>query len=108
MCKTKIRSFLTIFRFSLGLSPGAIPDNSWIGEYLNSYAIPTNDYFYECWLAGETHHFELPEGGFDLGLPWGSNVLGCGLVLDPENKLWIFFTLNGKLMGELEAGGIKD
>jgi hypothetical protein len=29
-----------------------------------------------------------------------ANVYGCGLVLDPENKLSIFFTLNGNLLGE--------
>jgi hypothetical protein len=29
-----------------------------------------------------------------------TNVFGCGLVLDPEDKLCIFFTLNGQLLGE--------
>jgi hypothetical protein len=32
------------------------------------------------------------------------NVIGCGLVLDSEDKLWIFVTFNGKLMGELALG----
>jgi hypothetical protein len=30
----------------------------------------------------------------------GIDVYGCGLVLDHEDKLAIFFTLNGQLMGE--------
>jgi hypothetical protein len=83
----------------VGLSDGCIPDNSWIGEYSNSYAVPTG-YFHGCRLARETHHFELPEGA--IRPRWkrnGMNVSGCGLVLDPEEKLWIFFTLNGNLLG---------
>jgi hypothetical protein len=57
---------------------------------------------YECCLARERHYFELPEG--DVQPRWkrnGLDVFGCGLVLDLEDKLWIFFTLNGKLLGEL-------
>jgi hypothetical protein len=52
----------------------------------------------ECRLAGETHHFELPEGAIRSRREL-SNVNGCGLMLDLEDKLSIFFTLNGKLMG---------
>jgi hypothetical protein len=55
----------------------------------------------ECWLAGERHRFELPEGAFGTIKERCTNVFGCGLVLDPEDKLWIFFTFNGKHMGEL-------
>jgi hypothetical protein len=74
-----------------------------IGRYPNSYAIQTGN-LNGCWLAGERHQlqFELPEGVIQPS--WkriGFNVYGCGLVLDPENKLCIFFTLNGKLFGEL-------
>jgi hypothetical protein len=29
------------------------------------------------------------------------NVFGCGLMLDPEDELWIFFTINGALVGKL-------
>jgi hypothetical protein len=28
------------------------------------------------------------------------NVLGCGLLMDPDNKLATFFTLNGVLLGK--------
>jgi hypothetical protein len=55
-----------------------------------------------------THHFELPEGVIrPRRAPSGINALGCGLVLDPHDKLWIFFTLNGKLMGELALGVLQ-
>jgi hypothetical protein len=54
-----------------------------------------------CWLAGETHLFELPEGAIRPEIKEYGNVFGCGLVLDPGNNLAIFFTLNGMLMGEL-------
>jgi hypothetical protein len=103
MCKRIIRSFITIFRFYVGLSDGAIPvpDHLWIGDYPNSYATPTSC-FNLCWLTREEHQLELPEGAI---LPRrqlsGINVYGCGLVLDPEDKLSIFFTLNGNLLGEL-------
>jgi hypothetical protein len=29
------------------------------------------------------------------------NAFGCGLVLNPEDNLAIFFALNGQLLGEL-------
>jgi hypothetical protein len=101
-----MRSFLTIIcRSYVGLSGGVIPvrDNSWIGRFSNSYAIP-NGYFYGCWLAGEVHQFELPEGSICLKRNRDINVFGCGLVLDSEDKLAIFFTFNGQLLGELVLG----
>jgi hypothetical protein len=55
-----------------------------------------------CWLAGELHNFELPEGADRPRRERNSIIVhGCGLVLDPEDNLWIFFTLNGQLLGEL-------
>jgi hypothetical protein len=48
------------------------------------------------------HPFELPEGAIPPRTKDdGMDVYGCGLVLDPDDKLAVFFTLNGKLMGEL-------
>jgi hypothetical protein len=35
----------------------------------------------------------------------GTNVLGCGLVMDTKDKLAIFFTLNGKLKVKGKFGG---
>jgi hypothetical protein len=29
------------------------------------------------------------------------NVYGCGILMDPDNELTMFFTLNGILLGEL-------
>jgi hypothetical protein len=54
------------------------------------------------WLSSaEPCQFELPNG--DHGVPkrdGPGNVAGCGLLLDPENKVSIFFTLNGILLGK--------
>jgi hypothetical protein len=61
----------------------------------------THCYDYNCLLAGVSHQFEMTEGAIRHGWKHRINVYGCGLVLDTKNKLWIFFTLNGKLMGEL-------
>jgi hypothetical protein len=47
------------------------------------------------------HLFELPEGTVEPEMKEYGNVFGCGLVLDPDNKLTIFYTLNGQLLGEL-------
>jgi hypothetical protein len=86
--------------WNIGLSDGAIADhdNLWIGRYSNSYAFRD---VYSCWLAGQEHQFKLPLGVIQPSRKRGINVFGCGLVLDPENKLWIFFTVNGQLRGEL-------
>jgi hypothetical protein len=62
-----------------------------MGDYPNSYAISTG--FNLCYLAGETS-FELPRGVN------GRDVYGCGILMDPNDKLAIFFTLNGILMGQ--------
>jgi hypothetical protein len=68
---------------------------------LNSYAIDIGrHHYYGYWLSGEGHHFELPEGVIRPEMKQYGNVFGCGLVLDPDNKLAIFFTLNGKLLSE--------
>jgi hypothetical protein len=79
---------------------GDNPDNLWIGDYANSYAFSTG--LYACYLDGELHQLELPEGAIEPKFKAnGIDVYGCGLVLDPEDKLCIFFTLNGNLLGEL-------
>jgi hypothetical protein len=102
----KFDNFSKFSRGFFGFSDGAIPDddnvNSWIGQYPNSYGIPTDHNYYGCYLAGENHQLELPEGAIQPRWERNiSNVHGCGLVLDPDNKLSIFFTLNGQLEGEL-------
>jgi hypothetical protein len=89
-----------IFRCYLGLSGVAIPD--WIVQIPNPYAIAIHiGHPYGCWLTGEYHLFELPEGAIRPEEKDKGNVYGCGLVLDPDNKGAIFFTANGKLLGKL-------
>jgi hypothetical protein len=101
MKKKKNQSYTQFFRCFVGISDNAIPDNSLIGQDSNSYAIPCFYVFYGCLLAGDRHRFELPEGAILPEMKQNGNAFGCGLVLDTEDKLCIFFTLNGKLMGEL-------
>jgi hypothetical protein len=73
-----------------------------IGQDSNSYAIPcVGAHCYFCCLAGEIHLFELSEGAIQQEMKQFGNVFGCGLVLDPDNKLDIFFTFNGQLLGKL-------
>jgi hypothetical protein len=84
----------------VGLSYGAIPD--WIGPNSNSYGIFIVGHpCYGWWLAGVSHLFELPEGAVEQEMREYGNVFGCGVVLDPNNNLAIFFTLNGQLLGKL-------
>jgi hypothetical protein len=83
----------------IGLSPGTIPDRTLIGLFRNSYAIRPGTRTV-CYLSGQQHPLELPEGAIRPHNKKYGNVYGCGLVLDPENKLSIFFTLNGKLLGQ--------
>jgi hypothetical protein len=86
--------------FYIGLSDGAIGDGALICETANCYAFGNGrDH---CWLSGKEHQFEWANGGGEITRPkWSGqgNVLGCGLLLSPQNKWTIFFTLNGILMG---------
>jgi hypothetical protein len=103
-------SFFSIFSgVWIGLSSGTIPASEVIGWYRNSYAI-LDCVETEYYLAGEPHDFQLPEGAIRPEMKEYGNVFGCGLVLDPENKFAIFFTLNGQLLGEfyLDGMGIGD
>jgi hypothetical protein len=74
-----------------------------IGVYPNSYAISTISELLN-WriLAGRTPILELPADEAISLEPKENeaNVYGCGLVMDPNDKLAIFFTLNGILMGQ--------
>jgi hypothetical protein len=103
--KEKVDYFTQFFRAWVGLS-GTIADNLEIGRYPNSYAIAIPIFggfrhHCRCFLAGEYHRFELPEGAIRPKINQFGNVFGCGLVLDPDNKLAIFFTLNGQLLGKI-------
>jgi hypothetical protein len=91
----KSSKFRTIL---LGLSSGNIPDGSVVGNFPNSYAIPCGYNF--CWLSQQTHYFDLPNGAIKPKWNGRGDVMGCGLLMNPENKLSIFFTGNGILMGQ--------
>jgi hypothetical protein len=81
-----------------------MPHNSSIGGYSNSYAIHIVGHhhgYYGYYIAGTPHLFELPEGAVEQEMKENGNVFGCGLIVDPDNKLVIFFTLNGQLLGKL-------
>jgi hypothetical protein len=56
-----------------------------------------------CLLSGHEHFLEWPAGA--VKPKWTGtgceDVFGCGLVLSVDNKLAIFFTTNGTLMGKL-------
>jgi hypothetical protein len=82
----------------VGLSTGNIPKYSFVGDLPNSYAI--EDGYNYCWLSGKEHHFEWPNGAIKPEWNGKGDVYGCGLLLNPENKLSIFFTVNGLLMGQ--------
>jgi hypothetical protein len=50
----------------------------------------------------------LPEEAIRPEMTQFENVFGCGLVLDPDNNLAIFFTLNGQVLCELVMEIFKD
>jgi hypothetical protein len=70
----------------------------------NSYGRPVDRLHHSCRLSGTSYDFN----------PWGEwprpewnnhdNVHGCGLLLEPDGTIYIFFTVNGTLMGILGFG----
>jgi hypothetical protein len=96
--KFKIQNFLQFRGYCIGLSIRNIPDGSCVANSPNCYAIRDGDDY--CFLAGKVHEFEWPKGTTRPTWNGQGNVAGCGLVLSPDNKLAIFFTLNGILMGQ--------
>jgi hypothetical protein len=53
---------------------------------------------YVCWLSGKEHEFECQCPIEEIA---EGSVLGCGLLLNSKNKLAVFFTVNGTLLGKL-------
>jgi hypothetical protein len=85
----------------IGLSDGGIfdPNNTssfFFRPNICVLSLPISKDYCFYYISGEDHLI-LPEGAkkYDSS----RNVYGCGLVLDPENKLAIFFTSNGMLIG---------
>jgi hypothetical protein len=65
----------------------------------------TNSYTIATISANGRYEFnQVPVGAKpEQSVP--GNVFGCGLLMDPDNKVTIFFTLNGILLGEFFFGG---
>jgi hypothetical protein len=80
----------------VGLSSGNVPKGFVGGQ--NSYAIQSG---YDCCrLSGKEHGFEWPNGAIKPESKGQGDVLGCGLLLNSENEVSIWFTGNGLLMGQ--------
>jgi hypothetical protein len=69
-----------------------------IGCSTNFYGIPDNCDF--CFLEGEKHSFQWPQGAIKPKWKDQGNVVGCGIMISPKDNMSIFFTLNGQLMGK--------
>jgi hypothetical protein len=53
-----------------------------------------------CWLSGKEQKFDWPNGAIKPKWNGHGDVVGCGLLQSPDNKLAIFFTVNGLLLGQ--------
>jgi hypothetical protein len=79
---------------------------SCVGKFANSYSIPSarvrdHEALY-CFLSRHYYHqFEWPTDAIKPQFQDCNYIIGCGLVLSPANKLSIFFTINGILIGKL-------
>jgi hypothetical protein len=52
-------------------------------------------------LAGHRHEFQFPEGVIQPEVKDTGKVVGCGILMNPDDKLTIFFTVNGILIGSV-------
>jgi hypothetical protein len=76
-----------------------------VGFAPNSYAFY---HCYSCWLSGNSHKFEWPNGVTRPTWNGPGDVLGCGLLMSSNNELSIFFTGNGILMGQFICAGLMN
>jgi hypothetical protein len=92
------KKYSTFRQIHVGLSSENIPNGSVVGELPNSYAIQYGrDH---CWLSGSVYPFEWPNGAIKPKWNGCGDVIGCGLLLNTANELFIFFTRNGLLIGQ--------
>jgi hypothetical protein len=90
------------FRPIVGLSSQKIPKYSAVGYFSNSYAIQCRSDYYL--LSGKSYLFEWPNGAIKPKWNAKGDVVGCGVLLNPEQELSsIFFTVNGILMGRFPS-----
>jgi hypothetical protein len=66
-----------------------------IGNVVGSFAVDAKG---TLWRSGTEFEFEQKEGGSGEGFGKG-DVIGCGLLILPADKHFIFFTRNGQLLG---------
>jgi hypothetical protein len=79
-----------------------------VGTYPNSYSYPPGrDY---CLLYDNSHSDDRPNLEWPVEmlkpereLQGQGDVGGCGLLVDPNDKLAIFFTFNGKIIGDFRG-----
>jgi hypothetical protein len=100
--KEKFKKFRQI---CVGLSNGNIPDESCATNSPNCYALFAGDDW--CFLSGKIHDFKWPNDTIKPKWIGPEDVIGCGILMSPEpaNKVSIFFTLNGILLGQLFLSG---
>jgi hypothetical protein len=100
LCARRIKVNFKKFRqICVGLSNGDIPDISNATNSPNCYAIWAGKDC--CFLSGKVHDFKWPNCTIKPKWYGQGDIIGCGILISPENKMFIFFTLNGILMGLL-------
>jgi hypothetical protein len=88
----KFFKFIIRYAFVVGLTNREIPLGGLIGLSPNSYniGIPIpNGNFYQFRIAGQRHNFEFPEGVIRPVLKETENVCGCGILMNPDDKVTI-------------------
>jgi hypothetical protein len=101
---TNIQTYLKKFsRLCIGLSNGSVKKGTCLGRTENTYAMQDDKCDY-CLLSGHERLLEWPLGA--VKPKWTGtgceDVFGCGIMVSAEadDKLAIFFTTNGTLMGK--------
>jgi hypothetical protein len=98
--KEKFKKFRQI---CVGLSNGNIPDESCFTNSPNCYALLAGGDC--CFLSGRLHNFKWSTGANKPVWNGQGDVIGCGILMSSANKMFIFFTLNGILLGLLFLSG---